>query len=221
MKINKIALASAAVAILAAPSAFADTTQATIITGGTVLQGPGPQYTVLGAAPAQSTIDVQGCLPTHDWCEVMVNGQSGWMRASDLGVTTSTGQVMLSAPTTQTTVSTVTYDQKKVHRDAGAGALAGAAVGAAAGGPIGAVIGAAVGAAGGAAATGPDKTVTTYVTQNPVPAAQIQGNIVVGTVVPSTVTLTPVPQSKYSYIYVDGHPVLVDNQTRTVVRIMG
>ncbi|WP_164871736.1 DUF1236 domain-containing protein [Solirhodobacter olei] len=217
----KMLAAASATALMIAPAAFADVTQATVVTNGAVLAGPGAHYTVMEQVPANSAINVQGCLANGDWCEVETNGQTGWMQSSDLGVTTSTGQVMLSQPTSETQISTVTFDKKKVDRHAAGGAVAGAAVGAAVGGPVGAVVGAAVGAVGGAAATAPDKQVTTYVTANPVNPVTIQGNLHVGMVVPGTITLTPVPSSRYSYIYVNGHPVVVDNQSRTVVRILG
>ncbi len=218
---TKTFAALSATAMLLSPAAFADTTRAIILSNGTILEGPGTQYSVLAPAPVNSPVVVQGCLATHDWCEIEMDGKTGWMPAADLQVHTQNGQVLLSAPSKEVQVSTVTFDQKKVDRHAAGGALAGAAVGAVAGGPVGAVVGAAIGAAGGAAATAPDKTVTTYVTQNPVPPVALQGRVTVGTVLPDSVTLTPVPDSQYAYIYLNGHPVLVDNATRTVVRVLG
>ncbi|MBI1219427.1 MAG: DUF1236 domain-containing protein [Rhodobacteraceae bacterium] len=219
MRMNSLAALSAT-AMLMAPAAFAQTAQATIVTNGPLLQGPGTQYTIIGQPPVNSPVMVQGCLASNDWCEVEMNGQTGWMSAADLGVTTGSGQVLLSQPNSETSVSTLTYDQRKVNHHAAGGALAGAAVGAAVGGPVGAAVGAVVGAAGGAATTAPDRKVTTYVTQNPVAPVTVPGNVAVGTVVPNSVTLTPVPDSRYSYMYLDGQPVVVENQSRTVVRIL-
>lgn len=220
MRMKSLA-AVTATATLLATVAHADVTQATVISNGSVFEGPGTQYTVITKVPTQTPVTLQGCLATHEWCKVDLNGKAGWIKASNVAIATPTGQVVLSQPDTKQTVSTVTFNQKKVKSHAEGGAVAGAVVGAAVGGPVGAAVGAAVGAVGGAATTAPTKkTVTTYVTQNPVAPTRMSENVTVGTVVPPTVELTPVPNSAYSYIYVDGHPVLIRNKTRTVVRIL-
>jgi hypothetical protein len=61
------------------------------------------------------------------------------------------------------------------------------------------------------------QTSADFVVANPVAAAQVQGDVVVGYVVPNEVQLTPVPQSRYSYIYIGDQPALVDTSTRAVV----
>lgn len=58
-----------------------------------------------------------------------------------------------------------------------------------------------------------------YATANPVASFQAQGDVVVGYVVPEDVTLTPVPDSRYSYAYYADRPVLVDGTSRTVIWI--
>ena len=60
----------------------------------------------------------------------------------------------------------------------------------------------------------------TYVETNPVAPVLIDGDIVAGYVVPDTVTLTPVPETDYAYIYTDTHPVLVNPTDRTVIRVI-
>lgn len=57
----------------------------------------------------------------------------------------------------------------------------------------------------------------TYVESNPVDPIVLEGSIEEGYVVPDTVELYEVPESRYSYIYVDGQPVLVESGSRTVV----
>jgi hypothetical protein len=60
--------------------------------------------------------------------------------------------------------------------------------------------------------------VVTYVEANPIEPVTFQSDLVVGYEVPSDVVLTPVPDSRtYSYVYVDGTPVVVDTETRLVV----
>jgi hypothetical protein len=48
----------------------------------------------------------------------------------------------------------------------------------------------------------------------------LDGEIVVGAGIPETVMLAPVPDSEYSYAYVNGVPVLVETQNRTVTYIV-
>lgn len=62
----------------------------------------------------------------------------------------------------------------------------------------------------------PNETIT-YVENNPVDPIVIEGRVETGFVVPDTVELYEVPETRYSYIYVDGQPVLVESGSRTVV----
>ncbi|TKA96811.1 DUF1236 domain-containing protein, partial [Cereibacter changlensis] len=90
---------------------------------------------------------------------------------------------------------------------------------AAVGGPVGALIGAAIGAGGGAALD-PGETVTTYVTTNPVEPVYLEGDLVVGAGVPDVVVLQEVPETEYSYAYVNGVPVIVNPADRRIVQII-
>ena len=56
-----------------------------------------------------------------------------------------------------------------------------------------------------------------FVLSNPVAPVEVEGDVVVGYVVPETVQLTPVPDTSYSYIYIGNRPVLVDSSTRSVI----
>ncbi|MEI4470400.1 DUF1236 domain-containing protein [Frigidibacter sp. MR17.24] len=133
---------------------------------------------------------------------------------------TGAALIASTAAFAQSTTVTTTTDNSAKETGAAAGFVGGAATGAAVGGPVGAGIGAVVGAVGGSLAT-PSTEVTTYVQKNPVPPVMIDGGVRTGVVVPDTVTLTPVPEAtQYSYIYVDGQPVLVDSSNRTVVRVV-
>ncbi len=215
---NTKLMAMTAAALLAAPFAQAQGFSATVLSNSTVLTGPGAGYEVVGSMPANTSVSVDGCLATHDWCQVSTVDGAGWVRAQDLTVTENgTNYVVAEAPATLQ-VQTLTYDGKATKRNAAAGVIAGAATGALAG-PVGAVAGAVVGGITGAAVT-PPKKVTTYVTQNPVTSISVDGDLKEGMVLPGTVQLTPVPDSSYSYVYVQNHPVLVDNGSRTVVRVI-
>lgn len=195
-------------------------TKVTMVQPGIVMSGPGADYDTLAQVPTSADVALEGCLASHDWCQVDYGGQTGWIKGQDIQVI-SNGQAyaLADAPST-VQVKTVHYDKKKVRADATAGAVAGAATGAAIGGPVGAAVGGIVGAAGGVAVTHPDKKVTTYVTGHPVPAVTLQGDMRTGVVIPDSVTLTPVPNSKFAYVYDDGTPVIVNPQNRTVVKIL-
>jgi Protein of unknown function (DUF1236) len=60
-------------------------------------------------------------------------------------------------------------------------------------------------------------TYADYARSNPLSPVELEGDVVVGYVLPEGVELTPVPDSRYSYVYVDDRPALVDAGSRTVV----
>lgn len=196
------------------------TTRAMVVNPSVIMTGPGTTYTQLETVPSNADLALQGCLASNDWCEVSYGGQTGWVSAQNIQVMSDGQAYAVGQAPSKVRIETLQYNKKRVRNDAAAGAMAGAVTGAAVGGPVGAAVGGLVGAATGALATGPDKTVTTYITQHPVPAAQITGTIREGVEVPSSVILTPVPQSNYSYFYDNGRPVVVNPQTRTVVRVI-
>ena len=100
------------------------------------------------------------------------------------------------------------------------GAVGGAAVGAVVGGPVGAIVGAGVGGTVGMAAE-PPREVVTYVEHERVPSVAIQERVVVGEPLPATVQLRTVPKyEKYSYAVVNNRRVIVEPQTRKVVKII-
>jgi uncharacterized protein YraI len=100
------------------------------------------------------------------------------------------------------------------------GAAGGAAVGAVVGGPVGAAVGGAIGLAAGAAFTPPPPAVTTYVTQQQVASVAIPGTIAVGTVLPTTTVLHPIPDYEYQFAVVNNQRVFVKPDTREVVYIL-
>jgi hypothetical protein len=109
------------------------------------------------------------------------------------------------------------------------GAVGGAITGAIVGGPVGAVVGGVIGAIVGSAITPPPVQVVTYVTAAEAPPpVTLQGNLVLGVTVPTTVQLypipnnvyTPTPTATYAYAYINGHKVVVDTQTHAVVAII-
>ncbi|CDN57383.1 Hypothetical protein RG1141_PA05480 (plasmid) [Neorhizobium galegae bv. officinalis bv. officinalis str. HAMBI 1141] len=103
------------------------------------------------------------------------------------------------------------------------GAAGGAVTGAIIGGPAGAAVGGVAGAAVGTVIDPPPQRVVTYVEQAPAPASPVvvKEKIVVGKPLPSSVVLTPVPDSpKYAYAVVNKQRIIVDPRTRTVVQVV-
>ncbi|CDZ49351.1 DUF1236 domain-containing protein [Neorhizobium galegae] len=103
------------------------------------------------------------------------------------------------------------------------GAAGGAVTGAIIGGPAGAAVGGVAGAAVGTAIDPPPERVVTYVEQAPAPASPVvvKEKIVVGKPLPSSIVLTPVPDSpKYAYAVVNKQRIIVDPRTRTVVQVV-
>jgi hypothetical protein len=99
------------------------------------------------------------------------------------------------------------------------GTTAGAAAGATAGffiaGPIGAVIGGVIGAGTGDAITSDDED---YVRTHQVDSITYDGDIRPGYRVGQGLHVYAVPNDdRYSYVYVNGRPVVIDNKTQAVV----
>ena len=99
----------------------------------------------------------------------------------------------------------------------------GAVTGALIGGPVGAAIGGVVGFTAGAALNPPPREVVTYVEEQPVPtqAVVVQDPIVVGEPLPEQVLIEDVPDSDgYAYAFVNDQRVIIDPETRTVVKVL-
>lgn len=103
--------------------------------------------------------------------------------------------------------------------DAAAGGAAGAAAGATAGffiaGPVGAAVGGVLGAGSGAAIGSADED---YVRRHHVESVTYDGDVAVGYRVGPKLHVYAIPDNpKYSYVYVNDRPVIVDNGNQTVV----
>src|SRR4051794_22806159 len=127
---------------------------------------------------------------------------------------------MISAPALAQVVQEQTTVVKKKSGGAATGAVAGAATGAAVAGPVGAAVGAVTGAVVGHSADPPTQ-VRTYVTSQTVPTVTYGQPVVVGKVInDSDVAWLDVPSyPKYRWAYLDGHRVVVDNDTHAVVAV--
>jgi hypothetical protein len=100
------------------------------------------------------------------------------------------------------------------------GARNGAAAGGEVLGPVGAAAGGTVGAAVGAAAAIPDAVISSARGEN-YPSVVVRERVAVGEPLPGTVELRPVPRyDAYRYAVVNDQRVIVDPNTRRVIRII-
>ena len=67
----------------------------------------------------------------------------------------------------------------------------------------------------------PDSPEVTYVVTNPGEPMMMGGEVIVGAGIPEEVELRPIPDSdRYSYLNVNGQPVIVENGNRQIVYIV-
>ncbi|GGD31353.1 hypothetical protein GCM10011335_37980 [Aureimonas glaciei] len=192
-------------------------TAVTATTDLNVRAGPGPQYQVVGAIPADGSATIEGCLENSKWCRVSFDGQAGWAYSDYLTTDFSGQRVIITERRADVGVPVATYDNSA--DGALAGGATGATVGALVGGPVGAAVGGVAGLAVGASADIADPDIE-YVRSNPVDPIYLEGEVVTGAQLPGTVELREIPQSKYRYVYVNGQPVIVQQDTRQIVRVI-
>lgn len=160
--------------------------------------GPGTQYPIAGVMETNVRSEITGCLADYSWCSVTVAGLNGWSSAEYL-VVDKGGEVMqVTGPDSGIPV---------VEAEGIAEVVAPATVG---------VL---VGANGHVAAIVPEPAVVDYIAATPVNPFAVEGEIVVGAVIPAAVQLYEVPGSVYGYTIVNGMKVLVDVKSRSVVYI--
>ena len=160
--------------------------------------GPGTQYPVVGVMEYNVRSNITGCLADWSWCSVTVAGLNGWASAEYL-VIDQGGQVMqITGP------------------DSGIPVVEAAGIAEVVAAPT---VGVVVGAGGHVVAIVPEPAVLEYIAATPVNPFAVQGEVVVGAVVPAAVTLYQVPGSVYGYTIVNHNKVLVDVNTRTIVYI--
>lgn len=163
--------------------------------------GPGTQYPIAGVMETNVRSEITGCLADYSWCAVTVAGLSGWASAEYL-VVDQNGAIM------QVDEQGAATGIPVVEAQGVAEVVAPAAVG---------VV---VGPAGNVAAIVPEQPVLDYIAATPVNPFAVQGEIVVGSVLPAAVQLYEVPNSTYAYTIVNGNKVLVDVNSRAVVYIV-
>lgn len=210
----KIAGLSAA-AILTATTALA-TTDATATTDLNLRNLPDPRGEIVNVIPAEAVVSVEECATA--WCKVTYDGTQGWAYSPYLTASLDSEPVVIYDNVDRLEVQKVEVNQGDREAAAAVGGLtAGALAMSLVGGPLAVAGGVAAGAIAGAESS-PEDTVT-YVVSNPVDTIYVDGEVVVGAGIPQEVELVAVPDSEYQYVYLNGNPVLVD-QDRQIVRVV-
>lgn len=202
----KILVRTAVVGAAFLPLAAYAQTAGTVTSDLNMRAGPGTNYQVVGTIPNGAEVSVEGCVEAATWCLLNWNGRTGYSDSSYILVTQSSGEtiVVREQPSLVETVV-----GKPIE-----------AVGDAAAGVVGAVTGAVVGVADAAVdAITPEPKVRVYVDEHPVEPVYFSNEVVVGTVVPDTVTLVEVPDYEYQYANLNGETVLVEPGSRQVVYV--
>ncbi|UIJ73370.1 DUF1236 domain-containing protein [Aurantimonas sp. HBX-1] len=181
-----------------------------------VRSGPGPNYDIVGVIANGEAATLEGCTDSGVWCRVTVDGKSGWAYSQYL--TADVGGQTVVVTERRTEYPVVTYEDSGGAGEV-SGAATGAVIGAIVGGPIGAAVGGAAGLVAGAALNPPEERIE-YVRSNPVETVYLDGEAVVGAQLPEAVELQTIPDYEYSYVYVNGQPVLVDPSNRQVVYVV-
>jgi outer membrane lipoprotein SlyB len=210
-------LSAAIIAAVAGPAAAATTASAT--TDLNVRSGPAVWNEVTGVIPSGASVDVEGCLGEVNWCKVSYEGNIGWAYGAYLSTTVDAETISLAPETRPQVVQIIEDNDNSAAAPVGGAAVAGTIAAAVAAGPVG-IAAAAVAGAVAADAAQPDERVITYVRSNPTEPVYLDGEIVVGAGIPDGVELYPIPDSEYSYVLVNGVPVIVEPAARQVVTIV-
>ncbi|WP_163846974.1 SH3 domain-containing protein [Pseudooceanicola aestuarii] len=211
-----------AAAVLLSGTSLMAATNATATTDLNLRAGPSPQSEIVDVIPFEGDVTVDQCIADSQWCAVSFNGTEGWAYSPYLTASLEGGETVTVYENTGT-LKIETYDkQAAANTGAAVGGLSAGGVAAAlAGGPAtiaGAlVLGTATGSILGEASV-PEDTVT-YIQDNPVETVYLDGEVVAGAGIPEGVELTPVPDSDYRYVTVNGVPAVV-NADRTVVQVV-
>ena len=226
MKLATVTAASA-LPLMSAVPAFAQTTSAKAGTELNVRAAPSSTAEITGVLETNQEVTIEGCLEAVTWCKISSGETMGWASGQYLYVEQDANAVPLidmAGNPEQITVIQQT-EEGTTGTDQDVAALATGTVGAltafALGGPVGAIVASGIaGTAVGAAAVEPTEETLTFVAANPVETVYLDGEVVVGAVVPSEVTTFELPQPELRYLSVNGLPVLVDAETGTIVRIV-
>ena len=218
-------LALTAATLMVAAPALAEVS-ATAATDLNLRAGPAGDQQVVGVIPANGEVTVTGCLEAANWCQVNFQGTEGWAYGEYLNATLEEQpvvvienreplQIVTIAPDAVATTETADANEAV---DGAIGAGAGAALASALiGGPAAIAAGALLGAAAG---SGELEEAVNYINANPADPMVMEGEVIVGAGIPEDVEIITIPETNYGYLNVNGQPVVIDQGTRQIVRVV-
>ncbi len=170
-----------------------------------VRSGPGFQYQVVSQIPANTPAQITGCVSDYSWCAVALpGGVTGWASAPYLVTSAAGTPKNLQVVGAQLGIPVVT------PANTGAPVVATPPVGAMV--PVAPTVGVVQPVA-------PPPTVLSYMMQQAIQPVLVNGEVMVGAVLPPAMPIYPIPQSPYLYSYVNGQRVLVEPTARQIVYV--
>ena len=191
-------------------------TVATATTDLNIRSGPGPEYPVIGHVRENQRINISGCIEGSLWCQVDQKGLQGWAYSQYMVMDSGGRRIVLTERGSEAAIPSVTYRAPPsevfvrpdgvVTRSRVSGAIVAPTTTVVSDAPV-------------PAFSPPPAAVWNYVQSNPVDPVYLEGEVVVGAGLPQDVALSPVPDYRYQYVYVNSQPILVDPVTRRVVHV--
>lgn len=170
-----------------------------------VRSGPGFQYQVVGHVDANVTAQITGCVSDYSWCAVALpSGVTGWASAPYLVTKAITPPKNLKVAGAQLGIPVI------VPANTGAPVVATPPVGAMVAVPQTVIVQPIV----------PGPEVVTFVRRQRVTPVIVNGEVMVGAVLPRAAPLYDIPASPYDYTHINGQMVLVEPSARKIVYVV-
>jgi uncharacterized protein YraI len=170
-----------------------------------VRSGPGFQYPVVNQIAANVQAQITGCVSDYSWCSVALpDGTTGWASGPYLvtGGTTPPKNLQVAGASLNIPIVTPVNDGSNVVATPPVGPMV----------PVAPTVGV-------VQPIVPPPNVVTYVTGQTVAPVIVNGEVMVGAVLPAAAPTYDIPASPYDFTYVNGQRVLVEPTARKVVYV--
>ncbi len=170
-----------------------------------VRSGPGFQFPVVNQIGQGVNAQVTGCVSDYSWCSVALpDGTTGWASAPYLVTQATTPPKNLQVAGAALNIPVV------VPTNTGSNVVATP--------PVGAMV-AVPPTVGFVTPIAPPPEVITYVTRQTVAPVIVNGEVMVGAVLPTAAPAYDIPASPYDYSYINGQRVLIEPTARKIVYV--
>lgn len=170
-----------------------------------VRSGPGFQFPIVNQIGANVPAQITGCVSDYSWCAVALpDGTTGWASGPYLVTSATTPPQNLQVAGASLNSPVI------VPTNTGSNVVATPPVGVMVGVPhtVGLI-----------EPIAPPPEVITYVTQQTVAPVIVDGEVMVGAVLPAPAPVYTIPASPYVYSYINGQRVLVEPGPRRIVYV--